>query len=130
MVFESLVHTIRSKSGFIQKLNTNVFLGDAHQFCCGFKGSYVLCKIEQNHIISCLKYNTISISYLLNCCIKSHLHSCISGQKRHSCDIALAARVISLIWYKYETKRYERCETYWGIFLPQYLEFEGITAFM
>ncbi len=77
--------------------NTAVFLGEAQQFCCGFKGSYVLCKTEQNHIISCLKYNTISISYLLNCCIKSHLHLCISGQKRHSCDIALAARVISLI---------------------------------
>ncbi len=44
-VFESSVHTIHSKHGFIQKLNTAVLLGDAQQFCYGFKGSYVLCKI-------------------------------------------------------------------------------------
>ncbi len=45
--------------------------------------------VVQGHIL-CLKYNTILISYLLNCCIKLHLHSCYLGQKQHSCDIALA----------------------------------------
>ncbi len=41
-----------------------------------------------------------------------------SGPKQHSCHIALAARVLSLImWYKYET------ETHTGASLPQYLEF-------
>ncbi len=103
---------IGSHDSFKTRIHSETKPSDAQQFCYGFKGSYVLCKIEQKHIISCLKYNTISTSYLLNCCIKSHLHSCKSGQKRHSCDIAVAARVISLIWYKYETKRYE---TYKGI---------------
>ncbi len=54
---ESLVRTIRSKRGFIQKLTRNV-----QQFCCGFKGNMFFCKIEQKHIILCLKSNTISTS--------------------------------------------------------------------
>ncbi len=37
--FESLVHTIRSKCRFIQKLNTEMFLKDPQQFCCGFIGN-------------------------------------------------------------------------------------------
>ncbi len=35
---ESLVHTIRSNSGFIQRLNI-VLLGDAQRFSCGFIGN-------------------------------------------------------------------------------------------
>ncbi len=35
--FESLIRSILSKREFIQKLNTSVLLGDAQQFCCGFK---------------------------------------------------------------------------------------------
>ncbi len=46
--FESLVHTIRSKRGFIQKLNTAVLLRDAQQVCCGFLGIIFVGKIEQN----------------------------------------------------------------------------------
>ncbi len=44
-------HKIRSKRGFVQKLNTAVLLRDAEQFCYGSKVSYVLCKIEQKHNI-------------------------------------------------------------------------------
>ncbi len=50
-VFESLVHTIRSKRGFIQKLNTVVLLTDVQQFCCGFIGYIFVGKIEQKHNI-------------------------------------------------------------------------------
>ncbi len=39
------------KTRFIQKLNTPVLLRDAQQFCYGFKGNYVLWKIEQKHNI-------------------------------------------------------------------------------
>ncbi len=118
-LFESLVHMIRSKHGFIQKLNTAVFLRDTQQFCCGFLGNIFVGKTEQKHIILCWKYSTIITSYLLNCCIKSHLPSvCSSWQKQHSCDTALPARVISLIvWYKYETK------THTGAFLHQCIKF-------
>ncbi len=93
--FESLIHTSCSKRWFIQKLHTAV-LGHAQQFCYGFKGNYVLCNTEQKQTILCLKYNTISTSYLLNCCLlfKSHLNSRYSGQSalvwyccRCSCDI-------------------------------------------
>ncbi len=50
-----------------------------------------------------LKYNTISISYLLNCCYKSTFKLVIFGTKSAlvwyyspcSCDI---------VWYKYDTK--------------------------
>ncbi len=45
--FESLVYTIRSKCGFIQKLNTAMLLTDALQFCCGFIGNIFVGKIEQ-----------------------------------------------------------------------------------
>ncbi len=89
---ESLVHTIRSKRGFIQKLNTTGLLGDAQQFCCGFKGNIFYAKLSKN-IILCLKYNTISTSYLLNCW-KSHLSLWYLGQNQHSCDIALPPRVL------------------------------------
>ncbi len=68
--FKSL---IRSKREFIYNLNATVLLGDG-QFCYDFKGNYVLCKTEQKQTILCLKYKTISTSYLLNCCIKSHLN--------------------------------------------------------
>ncbi len=47
--FESLVHTIHSKCRFIQKLDIAV--------------------LTKKHIILCLKYNTLSTSYL------PHLHS-------------------------------------------------------
>ncbi len=62
---------IRSKRRFIQKLNTAVLFRDAQQFCCGVLGIIFVGKIEQKHTILCLKYSTILISYLLNCCIKN-----------------------------------------------------------
>ncbi len=60
--FESLIHSIRSKRGFVHKLNTAVLLGDAQQFCGGFKDNMFSAKLSKN-IILCL-------NYLLNCCIK------------------------------------------------------------
>ncbi len=59
--FESLVHTIRSKRRFIQKLNTAVLLGDAQQFCCRFEGYIFVYISEQKQTILCFKYNTILI---------------------------------------------------------------------
>ncbi len=35
--FESLIHPIRLKRLFIQKLNTAMLLGDAQQFCCLYR---------------------------------------------------------------------------------------------
>ncbi len=91
----SLNHWFTRIHSFIQKLNTAVLLGDSQQICCGFIGNIFIGKIEQKHTILCLKYNTILTSYLLNCCIKSHVHSWCSGQtalvsycSRCSCDIA------------------------------------------
>ncbi len=72
--FNSLVHPISSK------LNTSVLLTDAQQFGCGFIGNIFVGKTEQKH-------NIVLIIYLLNCCIKSHMHSLYSD-KQHSCDIA------------------------------------------
>ncbi len=86
-----------SKCGFIQKLlNTAVLLGDAQQFCYGFLGNIFVGKIEQKHTILCLKYSTIITSYLLKCCMKSHLHCVFFVTKTAlvcycshcSCDIA------------------------------------------
>ncbi len=93
--FESLVHTIRSKRRFIQKLNTEMFLGDAQQFCCGFIGNSFVGKTEQKQTILCLKYNKI-LTYLLNCCIKSKFALVLFGTNSTRV-IALAACVILLI---------------------------------
>ncbi len=103
-MYESLIHSIHSKRGFIQKLNTAVLLGDTQQFWFDFIGNICIGKAEQKQTILCLKCSTVLTSYLLNCFLQSHLHSCYSGQnKRLSCDIALTARLISLIiWYKYK----------------------------
>ncbi len=92
--FESLVHTIRSKRRFIQKLNMEMFLGDAQQFCCGFIGNSFVVKTEQKQTILSLKYNKILTSYLLNCCIKSKFALFGRNSTR---VIALAACVILLI---------------------------------
>ncbi len=62
-------------SGFIQKRNTAVLLGDTQQFCNDFIGNIFVGKTEQKQTILYLKYNTILTYYLLYCCIKSHLHS-------------------------------------------------------
>ncbi len=52
MGFESLVHMIRSKLGFIQKLNTAELLGDPQQFCYGFKGNMFSAKLcKKNYIM-------------------------------------------------------------------------------
>ncbi len=94
--FESLVHTIRSKRRFIQKLNIEMFLGDAQQFCCGFIGNSFVGKTEQKQTILCLKYNKILTSYLLNCCIKSKFALVLFGTNSTRV-IALSACVILLI---------------------------------
>ncbi len=93
--FESLVHTIRSKRRFIQKLNTEMFLGDAQQFCCGFIGNSFVGKTEQKQTILSLKSHKILTSYL-NCCIKSKFALVLFGTNSTRV-IALAACVILLI---------------------------------
>ncbi len=39
---------IRSKHGFIQKLNTAVLLRDTQTFCGGFKGNMFSAKLSKN----------------------------------------------------------------------------------
>ncbi len=61
---------------------------------------FLLAKLSKNTIL-CLKYNTILTSYLLNCCIKSHLHSCYSNISSTRA-ILLSLFVWYRLWYKYE----------------------------
>ncbi len=44
-LYESFIHSIRSKHGFIQKLNTIMLLTDTQQFCGGFIGNLFVGKI-------------------------------------------------------------------------------------
>ncbi len=90
-VFESSVHTIH------QKLNTAVLLRDTQQFWYGFKGSYVLWKIEQKHNI------------MFKFCDFSDLHRCNNKNLRYSCRHFFFNEtcVKSLFQYKTDTNMLE-----------------------